>query len=227
MTGPAKPDGPPTGPPASARLLMSCADRPGIVAAVSSSSSAGANIVESDQYSTDPEGGAFFMRMEFDLGRSTSDRDASRPASREVAERFGMDWRLTYAGRAQAHRDPGLARRPLPARPALALAPRRARRRDRRSWSRTTPTSARTSRRFGMPVRPRARSTKDKKPEAEARMLELLAASASTWSCSRATCRSSAATSSRGSAPGDQHPPLVPAGLRRRRPLPRARTSAA
>ena len=28
---------------------------------------AGANIVASDQYSTDPEGGAFFLRMEFHL----------------------------------------------------------------------------------------------------------------------------------------------------------------
>ena len=41
---------------------------------------------------------------------------------------------------------------------------------------------------------------KGDKPAAEARMLELLGDGGSTSSCSRATCRSSAATSSRGSA---------------------------
>ena len=41
-----------------ARLLISCADRRGIVAAVSSClTECGANIVQSDQHSTDPEGG--------------------------------------------------------------------------------------------------------------------------------------------------------------------------
>jgi formyltetrahydrofolate hydrolase len=50
------------------RLLISCADRPGIVAAVSRFLlEAGANIVSSDQHTTDPRGGSFFMRMEFDL----------------------------------------------------------------------------------------------------------------------------------------------------------------
>ena len=50
------------------RLLISCPDRPGIVAGVSRFLyEAGANIVRSDQYSTDPSGGTFFMRMEFTL----------------------------------------------------------------------------------------------------------------------------------------------------------------
>jgi formyltetrahydrofolate hydrolase len=41
------------------RLLVSCPDRPGIVVAVSRFLyEAGANILTSDQYSTDPEGGA-------------------------------------------------------------------------------------------------------------------------------------------------------------------------
>ena len=43
--------------------------------------------------------------------------------------------------------------------------------------------------------------------------------SASTSSCSRATCRSSAASCSTRSTPRDQHPPLLPAGVRRREPL--------
>jgi formyltetrahydrofolate hydrolase len=44
------------------RLLITCPDRHGIVAAVAGFlASSGANIVTSDQHSTDPEGGAFFM----------------------------------------------------------------------------------------------------------------------------------------------------------------------
>ena len=51
-----------------ARLLVSCADRHGIVAAVSGFlAEADANILSSDQHSTDPEGGMLFMRLEFRL----------------------------------------------------------------------------------------------------------------------------------------------------------------
>jgi len=50
------------------RMLLSCPDRPGIVAAVAQFLFAqGANIVRSDQHTTDPHGGTFFMRLEFDL----------------------------------------------------------------------------------------------------------------------------------------------------------------
>jgi formyltetrahydrofolate deformylase len=79
---------------ASMRLLVSCADRPGIVAAVSRFLfDAGANIVRSDQYSSDPSGGAFFLRMEFTL--EAEDR-AGFPErfGLSVAERFDMTWRL-------------------------------------------------------------------------------------------------------------------------------------
>ena len=52
------------------RLLITCPDRHGIVAAVAGFlADSGANIVSSDQHSTDPEGGVFFMRMEFNLER--------------------------------------------------------------------------------------------------------------------------------------------------------------
>ena len=76
------------------RLLVSCPDRPGIVAAVSEFLyDWGANIVRSDQYSTDPEGGAFFMRVEFALAR---DRRAGLEErfGLAVAEPFGMTWRM-------------------------------------------------------------------------------------------------------------------------------------
>jgi formyltetrahydrofolate deformylase len=53
----------------------------------------GANIVRSDQYSTDPEGGAFFMRVEFALARDLRAGLAER-FGLAVAEPFGMTWRM-------------------------------------------------------------------------------------------------------------------------------------
>jgi formyltetrahydrofolate deformylase len=81
------------------RLLITCPDRHGIVAAVAGFlARAGANIVSSDQHSTDPEGGAFFMRMEFTLGGG--DLDAlGRAFGQDVGERLDMDWRMTDADR--------------------------------------------------------------------------------------------------------------------------------
>jgi formyltetrahydrofolate deformylase len=78
------------------RMLISCADRPGIIAAVSRFlADAGANIVTSDQYSTDPEGGAFFLRMEFHLDMPVDARaDFERRFGRDVASVFQMRWRL-------------------------------------------------------------------------------------------------------------------------------------
>jgi formyltetrahydrofolate deformylase len=81
-----------------ARLLISCPDRHGIVAAVSGFLAArGANIVSSAQHSTDPEGGAFFMRMAFTIDALNEDFVAA--FAEEVAERFSMDWRVDDAGR--------------------------------------------------------------------------------------------------------------------------------
>jgi formyltetrahydrofolate deformylase len=83
-----------------ARLLISCPDRHGIVAAVSGFLAArGANIVSSAQHSTDPEGGAFFMRMAFAI--DTLDEGFVAAFAEEVAERFAMDWRVDDAARAK------------------------------------------------------------------------------------------------------------------------------
>ena len=83
-----------------ARLLISCADRHGIVAAVSGFLAArDANIVSSDQHSTDPEGGAFFMRMAFTI--DSLGEDFAGAFATEVAEPFAMQWRLDDAGRAK------------------------------------------------------------------------------------------------------------------------------
>jgi formyltetrahydrofolate deformylase len=81
------------------RLLISCPDRPGIVAAVSRFLfECGANIVRSDQYSTDPEGGVFFLRMEFTLPEEQRDDFAERFGV-TIAEPFGMTWRVWDSAR--------------------------------------------------------------------------------------------------------------------------------
>ncbi|HEV7216362.1 MAG TPA: formyltetrahydrofolate deformylase [Chloroflexota bacterium] len=82
------------------RLLVSCSDQPGIVAAVTQFLfQRGANIVHSDQHTTDPVGGAFFMRVEFDVASADGLADDIGGQFAPVAERFGMDWRLEDAGR--------------------------------------------------------------------------------------------------------------------------------
>ncbi|HYV16649.1 MAG TPA: formyltetrahydrofolate deformylase [Conexibacter sp.] len=83
------------------RLLISCPDRAGIVAAVSQFlERAGANIVSLAQYSTDPASGAFFMRNEFHLPLSAVERPAFEARfAREVGEPFEMEWRMWDATR--------------------------------------------------------------------------------------------------------------------------------
>lgn len=82
------------------RLLVSCPDRPGIVAAVSQFLfERGANIVHSDQHSTDPIGGQFFLRVEFELLGLIDAAPEMEAAFAGIAERFVMDWRLALAGK--------------------------------------------------------------------------------------------------------------------------------
>lgn len=80
----------------SARLVITCLDRPGIVAAVSRFlHSRGANIIHSDQHSTDPKGGKFFMRLEFYCpGLVDFWPELEKDFKREVAEPFEMRWQL-------------------------------------------------------------------------------------------------------------------------------------
>lgn len=76
-------------------LLISCPDRQGIVAALSQFVlEAGGNIVRSDQHTTDPMGGVFFMRLEFLYPHGGPDDAHLRERFGVVAERFAMDWRL-------------------------------------------------------------------------------------------------------------------------------------
>lgn len=84
-----------------ARLLITCPDAPGIVAAVTTFlRNHGANITALDQHSTDPEGGTFFMRAEFTTPHLDLDREGLETAfDNTVASTFGMDWRIDYADR--------------------------------------------------------------------------------------------------------------------------------
>jgi formyltetrahydrofolate deformylase len=89
--------------PYTARLLIDCADQPGIVAAVSGFLfEQGANIVSSHQYSSDPIGGRFYLRTEFFLEGLAKDRERFRHSFHtEVAQRFAMEWEIRYWGERQ------------------------------------------------------------------------------------------------------------------------------
>jgi formyltetrahydrofolate deformylase len=83
----------------SARLLIGCADRPGIVAAVSGFLyERGANIVSSHQYSSDPSGGRFFLRTEFFLDEALDRSSFMTAFGEDVASPFEMDWEMRWWG---------------------------------------------------------------------------------------------------------------------------------
>ncbi|MDG4658431.1 formyltetrahydrofolate deformylase [Ectobacillus antri] len=76
-------------------LLVRCADRAGIVAAVSQFLfSYGANIIESHQYSTNPKGGTFFIRIEFECPGLREKEAGMKLGFQEVARVFLMEWKL-------------------------------------------------------------------------------------------------------------------------------------
>lgn len=79
------------------RLLISCPDQPGIVAAVSQFLfEHEANIVESNQYSTNPEGGTFFIRVEFECEQLKEREEKLEADFQEIAQKFEMQWNFTY-----------------------------------------------------------------------------------------------------------------------------------
>ena len=79
-------------------LTLSCADRPGIVAAVTTELAAlNANIAESNQF-WDKETGTFFMRLAF-TAPDGIDHEAIERALRPATERFGMRTTLVDEGR--------------------------------------------------------------------------------------------------------------------------------
>lgn len=82
-----------------ARLLITCPDQPGIIAKVSTFlKEHGANITDLDQHSTDPQGGTFFMRLEFQTPHlNLSSKKLEQTFAKEVGDKFKMDWQIHYA----------------------------------------------------------------------------------------------------------------------------------
>ena len=82
------------------RLLVSCPDRPGIVAAVSRFLfEHGANIAESGQYSTDPSDGRFFLRVVFHRPGLKAMRDElEQRFAAEVGRPLAMEWSFADPG---------------------------------------------------------------------------------------------------------------------------------
>lgn len=80
-----------------ARLLVKCPDQPGIVAAISTFlHEQGANIIESSQYSSDPNGGIFFIRMEFELPNLKQVQSKLEEDFHTIAQKFAMDYSFRY-----------------------------------------------------------------------------------------------------------------------------------
>jgi formyltetrahydrofolate deformylase len=78
------------------RLLVSCPDQPGIVSAISQFLfSHNANIIESSQYSTNPEGGIFFIRIEFECPFLRDKAKVMELEFIEIAAKLAMDWTFT------------------------------------------------------------------------------------------------------------------------------------
>jgi formyltetrahydrofolate deformylase len=83
------------------RLIVQGADRPGIVASVSTVlTEHGANIIALDQASSDPSGGRFFQRTVFHLPDLSLKLDGLQQALRaKLGAELGLDFRLVEAKR--------------------------------------------------------------------------------------------------------------------------------
>lgn len=81
------------------RLVVCCADKPGIVSAVSTFlHNQGANIIDFDQHSSGAPEGKFFLRLEFELRDLGTRKEAFVEIFNErVAAGYEMQWALTRA----------------------------------------------------------------------------------------------------------------------------------
>ncbi len=80
-----------------ARLLVRCMDRKGLVAALTQRLyELGANILDADQHS-DTTTGLFFQRIRFDLEGVGIGRSDLESRIRELTDRFAMEMKLSYA----------------------------------------------------------------------------------------------------------------------------------
>ena len=75
-------------------LTLSCADKPGIVAAVARAlADMGGNILDAQQFD-DVETGRFFMRVVFDLVAADREVGSLAAGFAKVADNYAMEWRL-------------------------------------------------------------------------------------------------------------------------------------
>jgi formyltetrahydrofolate deformylase len=84
-------------PSTTARLLVACPDRPGIIAATTAFvAEHGGNVVDLQQH-TDHTDDAFFLRVEFEVDDLDLGRAEVGPAFGPVADRFAMRWVLGWS----------------------------------------------------------------------------------------------------------------------------------
>lgn len=78
------------------RLLISCHDQTGIIAAISRFLyQHGANIIHSDQHATKQEKGIFFMRIAFQLEELEEKVVYLQEQFKQIADRFEMEWKIS------------------------------------------------------------------------------------------------------------------------------------
>ncbi len=79
-------------------LLISCPDQPGIVAAVSQFIfEHRGNVIQSDQHTTDPHNGTFYMRISFAEDSFLLSQEELIARFAPIGERFRMDWHVYYS----------------------------------------------------------------------------------------------------------------------------------
>lgn len=85
-----------------ARLLVKCPDKPGIVSVLSTFLyNHNANIMESSQYSTDPENGTFFIRIEFYCDGLIDKKEELEKEFAEIANNYEMEYKFYYLHKKQ------------------------------------------------------------------------------------------------------------------------------
>ncbi|QCR32665.1 formyltetrahydrofolate deformylase [Lysinibacillus sp. SGAir0095] len=85
-----------------ARLLVKCPDKPGIVSVLSSFLlKYNANIIESNQYSNDPENGTFFIRLEYYCENLSIKAKEMEQEFIEIADHYEMTYHFHYLNNRQ------------------------------------------------------------------------------------------------------------------------------
>ena len=85
-----------------ARLLVKCPDKPGIVSVLSTFLfKYNANIIESNQYSSDPENGTFFIRIEYHSDQLQQKATDMEKEFEQIASEYDMTYKFYYLNKRQ------------------------------------------------------------------------------------------------------------------------------